>query len=144
MGFVPPGAEWYVAELIEEIRVEGDDRNVVHKNLILIHARSPEAAYARALQIGEAGESTYQNPDGATVKSNFRGLGYLDVIHDGLEDGAELLYQKKVSVREEELAQWVHSKEDLTLFQKPVPRIADPDYSSRDIVDGAKKLIERG
>jgi hypothetical protein len=141
MGFVPPNAEWYVAEIIEEIFVADNDQNVVHKNLVLVHANSPEGAYARALEIGRDGESTYQNPKGEVVTSRFRGLGYLDVLHDGLEDGAELLYQRRTGISEEEITGWIRSKEELPLFQDRV-QVADPDNSSKDIVDEANKLSE--
>jgi hypothetical protein len=143
MGFVPPGAEWYVAEIIEEISVAHDDQNVVHKNLVLVRASSPEGAYVRALEIGRDGESTYQNPKGEAVTSRFRGLGYLDVLHDGLEDGAELLYQQRTSVSEKEIKGWIRSKEELPLFQDRV-QAANPDYSSKDIVDEANTLIQQG
>ena len=36
MAYIPTDAKWYVAELIEQITIEGDSRSVVHKNLVLI------------------------------------------------------------------------------------------------------------
>lgn len=47
MVHVPQDAKWYVAELIEEIAVEGDTRTIVHKNLVLIESGSPEEAFLR-------------------------------------------------------------------------------------------------
>jgi len=32
MAYIPTDAQWYVAEIVEQITVEGDSRNVVHKN----------------------------------------------------------------------------------------------------------------
>jgi hypothetical protein len=46
MGFLAKVAKWYLADIVEEIRVEGDRRNVVHTNLILVRADSPNEAYA--------------------------------------------------------------------------------------------------
>ena len=74
MAFIPSDAKWYVAELIEEIRVEGDARNVVHRNLVLVGADSPEEAYQRALDIGSEHEATYDNLEGKKVTIAFRGL----------------------------------------------------------------------
>jgi hypothetical protein len=143
MVYIPAGAEWYVAEIIEEISVEGDDRNVVHKNLVLIHADSPDAAYSRALQIGSDGNTSYRNPDDKNVISRFRGLGYLDVVHGGIEDGTELLYERKTSVAEEEILKWVKAKEQLPLFGESENEPAYPNYSSGGILSEAVELIER-
>jgi hypothetical protein len=30
MGYIPANAKWYLAEIVEQIAVEGDPRNVVH------------------------------------------------------------------------------------------------------------------
>ena len=43
---------WYLAELLEEVNVEGDPRNVIRTNLVLLKARSAKAAYTRALEVG--------------------------------------------------------------------------------------------
>jgi hypothetical protein len=93
MVYVPEGAGWYVAEIIEEITVGGDPRNVVHRNLVLIRADSPDEAYTKALEVGGQHEGSYTNPDGRLVSTSFRGLSHLDVVHDGLEHGAELMYR---------------------------------------------------
>jgi hypothetical protein len=52
MGFVPKNAEWYLAEIVEELTVADDPRNVVWRNLTLVHANSPEDAYEQALRLG--------------------------------------------------------------------------------------------
>src|SRR5437667_1294982 len=57
--FIPAGAEWYVADLVEEIRVEGDPRSVVHINTVLVNARSPDEAFSRAWQLGQRSEQEY-------------------------------------------------------------------------------------
>ena len=141
MVYVPQGAEWYVAEIVEEIVVDGDPRNVVHRNLILVRADSPDDAYAKALEIGSQHESSYTNPDGRLVSTRFRGLSHLDVIHDALEHGAELMYERKASVPEEEISKWVLSKEQLPLFQDRGGKPNYPDYAAKDILEEAEKLI---
>src|SRR5580765_1915286 len=53
MAHVPKDAEWFLADLVQEIRVAGRRRNVVHVNHVIIHARSPEEADERcALESG--------------------------------------------------------------------------------------------
>src|ERR1700751_1591078 len=40
---------WYIAELTEEVTLEGDPTNVVHKKTRVIFADSPQDAYEKAL-----------------------------------------------------------------------------------------------
>jgi hypothetical protein len=65
-------------------------RNVVHTNMILVRADSPEEAYQKAVQLGTARQQSYENPAGKRVECRFRGLRDLNGIHDELEHGAEL------------------------------------------------------
>jgi len=62
VAYIPENAKWYLAALIKEIVVEGDSRNVVHKNLVLVRADSPEQAYQNALDLGKQSEICYENP----------------------------------------------------------------------------------
>jgi hypothetical protein len=139
MAYVPIDARWYVAEIVEEIRVEGDARNVVHSNLVLVEAGSPEDAYRHAIELGHDCEVTYQNPEGLTVVSRFRGLKQLDVVHGPLEHGAELLFSEEISMPEEQIAAWLKTKEQLNVFANIEPS-KGPDYSSKDIVEEALRL----
>lgn len=135
MGFIPKGARWYLAGLILEHTIEGDPRNVVHVNTHLIEAASPEEAYRKANALGRAREMEYANTDGKTVRVAFRGLRDLDVIHDDLEDGAELFYEEKVGLPEDDLAGWVTRKEDLAVFA-PRPVGSDkPNYLPEEFAD---------
>jgi hypothetical protein len=140
MAYIPKGAEWYVAEIVQEIIVEGDARNVVHRNLILINAHSPDEAYDRAINLGREGESEYQNPAGQKVVIKFRGLGALSVVHDQLEHGAELRYIEDTSVSETKITELVKTKEQLSVFQDRQPT-QGPDYACKEIVDEALELM---
>jgi uncharacterized protein DUF4288 len=140
MAHIPPEAQWYVAELVVEITVEDDPRNVVHKNLVLIRADSPEEAYEKALSLGREAETFYENPAGKQVRFKFRGLSELNVIQDELDHGAELLYEQKVGVASEEIEKWVLPKKLLTAFRSTEP--GDwPDYSSKEIMDDVSRLM---
>jgi Domain of unknown function (DUF4288) len=101
MPYIPQNAEWYVAEIVEEITVEGDPRNVVHKNLILICAHSTEEAYGRTIEFGKKSESTYQNPAGKNVAIKFHGIHKLSVVSDDLQHGAELRNTEEIAVPED-------------------------------------------
>ncbi len=48
MAYIPKDAEWLLAQHVEEIRVQGRKRNVVHINYVLIEAKTPEDAYRKA------------------------------------------------------------------------------------------------
>jgi hypothetical protein len=134
MSFIPEGAKWYLANIVEEITVEGDSRNVVHTNLILIRADSPEEAYQKAIEFGIAGEQSYENIDGKRVTFRFRGLRELQVIHDELEHGAELSYREDIGVDESTIQKWVASKEELGVF-RPITPSTGPHYGSARIIE---------
>lgn len=127
MGYIPKDAKWYLARLVQEITVEGDPRNVVHTNVVLVRADSPEEAYQKALHLGAQGEIAYKNPQGLNVRTTFRGLNSLGVIHDPLDHGAELEYAEEVDVDEAALKRYVHRKEELSVFA-PIEPSKGPDY----------------
>jgi hypothetical protein len=140
MAYIPKNAEWYIAEIVEEIIVEGDTRNVVHRNLNLVRANSPEDAYTKALDLGREGESEYSNPAGKKIVIKFRGLGALSVVQDRLEHGAELRYIEDVDVPEAKIAELIKSKEQLSVFRDIEPS-AGPNYACKEIVDEAYELM---
>ena len=133
MGFVPKDAEWYLAEIVQELTVADDPRNVVWRNLTLIHANSPDDAYEQALHLGRSGDTEYLNPQGKLVTTRFRGLSFLDVIHDPLEHGAELMFQSNVNIAQDSLQKLLLSKEELPLF-RPITRLDGPNVASGEIV----------
>ena len=133
MGFVPKDAEWYLAEIVEELTVADAPRNVVWRNLTLVHANSPDDAYEQALRLGRSGDTEYLNPAGKLVTIRFRGLSFLDVIHDPLEHGAELTFQSNVGVAPDDLQKLLLSKQELQLF-RPNTRLDGPDVASGDVV----------
>ncbi len=141
MGYVPKDVEWFVAEIVIEIRVEGDTRNVVHNNFTLVKANSPETAYEKALALGRAQENDYLNPAGKKVRFRFRGLRDLHCIDDPLEHGGEVLFEEKIAVPEEEIEKMLTPKEKLGVFQPWAPprRGSKPDYAAKDIIEALEK-----
>jgi Domain of unknown function (DUF4288) len=126
MAYIPPDARWYLAEIVEEIRIESEPENIVHTNTVLVRADSPEEAYQSALALGRDGDMTYTNPDGKAVRVYFRGLRDLNVIHGELEHGTELIYGKQTGMSEPDIARWVSAKEDLGVFR---PRDTSYDHT---------------
>jgi hypothetical protein len=144
MGYIPRDAEWFVAELVMEITVQGADRNVVHRNLILVHADEPESAYAHALEFGQKAEASYKNPSDHLVQIRFRGISRLDVIVDPLGDGAELLFSESVGVAQDQIERWIPPKEQLAVFRKRLfTENFDPDYRSKAILDRVAMMIAK-
>ena len=143
MAYIPKDAKWYIAELVMEFQIEGDLRNVVHVNFVPIRADSPEEAFEKAEQLGREDEDTYKNPDNLTVTVTYRGLRELNVIHDDLEHGAELMYEQKVSVCEDQLQAMLTSKSELAIFRPWQPKDSSvPDYSSKEVMEEVKRCME--
>ncbi len=138
MAFIPMGAHWYVADVILEFTIEGDPRNLVHINTHLIEADSPDQAYQKANELGRDGEHEYDNPDGKRVRIHFRGLRELCVIHDDLEDGAELFYEQLEGLSEDELRRRTKPKEELSVFTPRRVKMEGPNYMPEEVM----KMLE--
>lgn len=131
----------FLAELVEEIRVEGHRRNIVHINYVLIHANSPEQAYKKAIERGKQSNCDYLNPAGEAVRGRFRGLRNLDVIHDPLEDGCEIMFVEKLGVATHGMPKLIRKKHQLEVFLPIRTRKGRPDYSSKEIMDEIRRRI---
>ena len=99
MGFIPEGGRWFLADLVLEHIVEGESRNVVHINTHLVAAESPEKAYEKAVGLGRLSEQVFFNTESKDVRVVFRGLRGLDMIHNPLQDGAEIAYSESIGSR---------------------------------------------
>lgn len=139
MAYIPRDAKWYVAETVERLQVQGAPRAVVHVNLRLIEATGPATAYRKALALGKAAEITYLNPKGRKVSIEFLGLRDLNVVHDRLEHGAELLYRQYVGLTVAAARKLVTRRTKLSVF-RPRQRPSGPDYASADVVEAALRL----
>ena len=134
MGFIPKDACWYLADVVLEHVIDGDPRNVVHVNTHLIKAGSPNEAYKKALSLGRSNAQRYLNTDGKMVRVTFRGLRELNIIHEPLEDGAELTYEESVGVPRAELREWLRPKTALAVFAPIAPRSASPNYMPESVM----------
>jgi hypothetical protein len=142
MAYIPKEAKWYIADLVMECQIEGEPRNVVHVDIVLVRADSPEEAFQKAEQLGKEGENSYLNPNNQQVIWLYRGLRDLQVIHDELEHGAELMYEEKIGISEDEVQAIVRAKSQLNVFKPYKPRdISKPDYSGQEVMDQVQRMI---
>jgi hypothetical protein len=116
-----------------KITVAEDPRNVVHQNLILVRANSPDEAYEKALKFGKAAETSYDNPDGKAVQFSFEGLSGLVDIYEDLEDGAEISFRYKVGLSEKQIKSLVRPRDRLPTFLPP-RQAEGPDYTSGEVI----------
>jgi len=116
VGYIPSDAKWYLAEIVEEFSFEGESENVVHTNMVLVRADSPDEAYERTIALGKEREMSYTNPEGTTVTVKFRGLRDLNVIHGELAHGTEIIWSRRKGMSEQDLMNWVSTREELGVF----------------------------
>ena len=76
---------WYIAELTEEVTLEGDPKNLVHKKTRVIFADSPQDAYEKALSMITEHEISYINEHHKAIRTRFWGLRELDVTNEDID-----------------------------------------------------------
>src|SRR5262245_33321595 len=109
--FIPDDAKWYIAEIVLEIKIEDEEENIVEIDYLLVRADSPQEAYEEAIKLGEEHAGTYQNTDDKTVTTIFRGFRHINVIYEEFEHGAEIMYERKEALSEDEVRKLVRPKE---------------------------------
>ena len=144
MAHIPTDVEWFLAELVQVIEIEGEPNSILHVNLVLVKARSPEEAFDSAAKLGLESETSYMNPKGQRVNIRYAGLAELHVVHEPLEHGAELLFTEHTVVNDEEIRAVLRPREELAVFRTKMRESGKPDYSSRAILDEAASIMERG
>ncbi len=133
MGYIPPGAKWFLADLVMAINVQGAAKVVVHINTTLVGASSAEQAFSRAMTLGRSSQIQYKNLAGKRVRIRFVGIRELNVIHDDLQHGAELTYRERLLDSIEETRALTAKKKRLAVF-RPRVHSAGPDYASGDVL----------
>ena len=71
------------------------------------------------------------------------------MIHDDLEDGAELFYEERVGIPEDALARWVKPKEELAVFAPRQDKSGGPNYLPQEIAEmleaeGISRPVDEG
>lgn len=91
----PEASRWYIAELTEEVTLEGDPLHVVHKKTRVIFADSAEDAYEKALSMITEHELNYLNEHKRAVRTRFWGLRELNLSNEDM-DRAGILPREKL------------------------------------------------
>lgn len=76
---------WYIAELTEEVTLEGDPQNLVHKKTRVIFADSPQDAYEKALSMITEHEISYINQHHKAIRTRFWGLRELNLSNEDMD-----------------------------------------------------------
>lgn len=142
MPYIPKDAKWYVAELVMECRIEGEPHNVVHVNIVLVRANSPEEAFKKAEELGREGEDSYLNYTNQKTVWTYHGLRDLNVIHDELEHGAELMFEEKIDISEDAVQDMITTKSQLNVFRPD--KLGDssrPNYGCKEIMEEALRMV---
>jgi len=91
----PETSRWYIAELTEEVTLEGDPKHVVHRKTRVIFADSPEDAYEKALSMITEHELNYLNEYNKAVRTRFWGLREMNLSNEDM-DRAGILPQNRL------------------------------------------------
>jgi len=90
---------WYIAELTEEVTLEGDPDNMVHKKTRVIFADSPQDAYEKALTMITEHEISYLNQHHKAIRTRFWGLRELDLSNEDMDRAGMLPQERKGAAR---------------------------------------------
>ena len=108
---------WYLADLVTEVRVEGEERSTVLFELFLLQACDAAEAYEKALRIGGSKSKPYLREDGRTLEFVFRGFNDLVAVDEGFVDGARILQRSQVGMSDEDIRAVVTPREYLRAIQ---------------------------
>lgn len=108
---------WYLADLVTEIRVEGEESSVVQFELYLITAKNAAEAYDKALRIGGSKTTQHLRNDGRTMEFIFRGFNDLIAVDEQFADGARILNRSQPSMTEDEIRGVITSRDYLRAIQ---------------------------
>lgn len=142
MQLIPHNPQWYLAELVQEVKLDDKQQNIIQVKTVLVRANSAGIAYEKALELGKESENSYENADGTLVTLIFQGLRDLKAVYDAtLEHGTELAFEEMIGVTAEQMEQMISPKERLSVFQ-PVPLAPGRTYIPKDVAVALMQYIE--
>ena len=95
----PATARWYIAELTEEVTLEGDPQNFVHKKTRIIFADSPQDAYEKALTMITEHEVGYLTEHRKAIRTRFWGLRELSLTNEDMDRAGMLPAERQGTAR---------------------------------------------
>jgi len=78
----PENARWFIAELIEELILSGNVRNVVHRKTRVIFADSHQDAFEKALALSTEHEPSYLNQKHDAPQTRYWSFHELNLLSD--------------------------------------------------------------
>lgn len=109
---------WWIYQEVEQWvsnrqkAIGPNSRCLIWENVRIIQAKDREQAYKKAMKLGKQGRPSKTDHG----EWRFLGLSWLYPIHDEMEDGAELLWKDRGSMRMKEAMKRVRTKEQLAVF----------------------------
>lgn len=82
-------------------------------NIHLVKANSSEEAYDKGVKIGKDGAFKFNNSVKVEMEWSFVGIGDLLLIHEDIEDGAELMWTDYGDITNKRAQSFAKSKEEL-------------------------------
>jgi hypothetical protein len=95
----PEVSRWYIAELTEEVTLEGDPQHVVHRKTRVIFADSAEDAYEKALSMITEHELKYLNEHNKAVRTRFWGLREMQLSNEDMDRAGILPQERRGTAR---------------------------------------------
>jgi hypothetical protein len=95
----PELSRWYIAELTEEVTLEGDPQHVVHRKTRIIFADSADDAYEKALSMITEHELNYLNEHRKAVRTRFWGLRELTLSNEDMDRAGILPQERRGAAR---------------------------------------------
>jgi len=111
---------WYIAELTEEVTLEGDPQNVVHRKTRVIFADSPQQAYEKALTMITEHEIGYLNEHHKTIRTRFWGLRELNLSNEDM-DRAGMLPESRIGIARRQNATGISPEQQFALLLSVKP-----------------------
>ena len=115
------GKRRYCAELMFQFRVviDGESSKVrlCERRVVELKSDSPEAAYQRALQVGNEAEVEYVNDEGNPVRFEF--VGVMELLGMSAFSESEVWFSlHRELLPMERKAKWIPSKRNLSAFRE--------------------------
>ncbi len=96
----PSPQKWFWAQVLlmtvpKAHKNDPEAMTEVWSNLIVVRAKNPDAAYKKACRVGRADSGDSRGSltlYGKPAITKFIGLADLGLVHDGLEDGSEIMW----------------------------------------------------
>ncbi|MDR0352897.1 MAG: DUF4288 domain-containing protein [Opitutaceae bacterium] len=105
---------FYIAELVQECRVEGYATSSVWVNIHIVKAGSPAEAYAKASKLGKSHNRKYKaGSEARNARWIFRGIRDLIPIYEKIEDGAEVMFEAHERMTEKRIIKMLRAKSDI-------------------------------